>query len=704
MKPIRVAIIGGGCAGMTTAFELTRPELGGRYEVTVYQQGWRLGGKGASGRGIHGRIEEHGLHVWMGFYENAFKLVQDAYRELDRDPSRCPIASWSDAFSPASEIGVAKAARSSDWSVWSTVFPPLAGLPGDGVSPSADDRSQPFSLRGYVHRVIEVLFALAQVAAGPSSKDRSPAPRDLERGPKGLRAAAVGYVDAHVAMVQHQLETLARILADSALAGSETLTTIVRGIVGALDAIRFRERDDLHRRRAAEVLEVLAVSVVGCLREGVFRDADGFDAIDGYDFREFLQHHGASDAAVSSPFVHGLYSLMFAYEGGDAARPRTAAGQALRGCLRMFFTYRGSLFWKMAAGMGDVVFGPLYEVLARRGVRFEFFHRLTNIGLGAVANSGPPHVSQLDFDVQARPKGVFSPLVDIGGVPSWPSEPDWSQLVDGDEHRRQRRDFESDDPFRVASRKLHVQRDFDLVCLAVGLGEVPAVCKSIIETNGRWRRMIEHVQTVATHAMQLWMRVPMRELGWEKGPVTITAFVSPFDTWADMTHLIGREQWPSTTQPEAVAYFCNVLDEREIRRRDAATPMSDHVRRLGEAFVADRLPSLWPRLLGADGHLRSDVFVSPFGDVPNSETGLGGQYYRANTSRSERYTLSLPGTPQYRISPLDRTYDNFTIAGDWTSCGLNLGCVESAVMSGMLAAHALSGFPALDDIVGYDHL
>ena len=34
-----------------------------------------------------------------------------------------------------------------------------------------------------------------------------------------------------------------------------------------------------------------------------------------------------------------------------------------------------------------------------------------------------------------------------------------------------------------------------------------------------------------------------------------------------------------------------------------------------------------------------------------------------------------------------------TIAGDWTACGLDAGCVEAAVMSGMLAAHAISGKP-----------
>ncbi len=81
-----MAIVGGGCAGVTAAFELSRPEHRGRYDVTLYQLGWRLGGKGASGRGPADRIEEHGLHLWMGFYENAFRLMRECYQELERDP------------------------------------------------------------------------------------------------------------------------------------------------------------------------------------------------------------------------------------------------------------------------------------------------------------------------------------------------------------------------------------------------------------------------------------------------------------------------------------------------------------------------------------------------------------------------------------------------------------------------------------------
>jgi len=87
----------------------------------------------------------------------------------------------------------------------------------------------------------------------------------------------------------------------------------------------------------------------------------------------------------------------------------------------------------------------------------------------------------------------------------------------------------------------------------------------------------------------------------------------------------------------------------------------------------------------------------------DGEDRFDSQFWTANVNPSDRYVLSLPGTPKYRISPLDNTYDNLTIAGDWTACGLDTGCVESAVISGRLAAHAISGYPALGEIVGYDH-
>ena len=56
----KVVVLGGGAAAMSSVFWLTsRPGWQDDYEITVYQLGWRLGGKGASGRNakLFNRIE-----------------------------------------------------------------------------------------------------------------------------------------------------------------------------------------------------------------------------------------------------------------------------------------------------------------------------------------------------------------------------------------------------------------------------------------------------------------------------------------------------------------------------------------------------------------------------------------------------------------------------------------------------------------------
>ena len=105
-KKTKVAVLGGEVSAMTAAFELTSTqELRDKYDVTVYQMGWRLGGKGASGRNAEygERIEEHGLHIWFGFYENAFQAMDRLYREMGRSPNQ-PLATWRDAFKPTDDI------------------------------------------------------------------------------------------------------------------------------------------------------------------------------------------------------------------------------------------------------------------------------------------------------------------------------------------------------------------------------------------------------------------------------------------------------------------------------------------------------------------------------------------------------------------------------------------------------------------------
>jgi uncharacterized protein with NAD-binding domain and iron-sulfur cluster len=719
-KPIKVAIVGGGSAAMAAAFELTRPEHHGRYHVTVYQVGWRLGGKGASGRGAAGRIEEHGLHLWMGWYENAFRLIRECYAELNRDPHTCPIADWRDAFVPLRVIGVPERSANGEWSLWKAALPPTEGLPGDPVRDA-----KRWSVADYMKRSLELLRALLQTvqsrdATGAQGTTAAAEPESTA----GAGQSPTGLLDALGWLLRYgELASLAGLIQAVGLLELATGSLSLypeNVILRFLDAIAHNARALLEARlerdpavrRVWEIIDLTLATLRGEIRFGIPADPRGFDAIDEYDCREWLLLNGASERSVNSGFMKALYDLGFSYEDGDPSRPRIAAGQALRATLRAFFTYRGAFFWTMQAGMGDIVFAPLYEVLKRRGVRFEFFHRLENVRLASRLSAGESaHVDALEFDVQAGIDGdEYQPLVDVCGLPCWPSKPDYRQLVDGERLERETGDFESHwDRRKVRTKTLRVADDFDFVVLGVSLGAIPHVCKEIVARDPRWRAMVDHVKTVATQAFQIWLSVDMKELGWADAPIVVCGFTDPFDTWADMRHLLPRERWPQP--PQSLAYFCNVLPEPDGwgDRADSRYPAlrREQVRCNAVRFLNRDIVHLWPQAVGAAGAFRWDLLVDPQGPreaAPHDAAAqFASQYWRANVNPSDRYALSLPGSSAYRISPLDETYDNLTIAGDWTDCGFNAGCVEAAVMSGRLAAHAISQLPRLEDIVGFDH-
>ena len=68
---LRVAIVGGGLAGLSTAVEL----LDQGYEVDIYEGRQWVGGKVASFKDKDGNHIEMGLHVFFGCYFNLFRLM-----------------------------------------------------------------------------------------------------------------------------------------------------------------------------------------------------------------------------------------------------------------------------------------------------------------------------------------------------------------------------------------------------------------------------------------------------------------------------------------------------------------------------------------------------------------------------------------------------------------------------------------------------
>jgi uncharacterized protein with NAD-binding domain and iron-sulfur cluster len=710
-RVIRVAVVGGGCAALTTAFELTRPEHEGRFEVTVYQMGWRLGGKGASGRGVADRIEEHGLHVWLGFYENAFRLIRDCYEERRSVMPHCRFADWRDAFKPAPDVGVADS-NGEGWEFWLAHFPPGKGEPGDPITDG-----NPMTVLAYLRQSVMLVGELLR-SASAMRPDRAPP------GPGGSPAPVQGpeaVVTAADALLRYgRLATTAALLEASDILRQaidrffpqlfrDGASTPLRLIEGLAEASRRQlaqlVEDDGELRRVWQVIDLILAILRGATVHGLAIDPRGFDAINDHDWRDWLRMHGASEESLDSGFMRGIYDLTFAFEEGDVSRPRLAAGVALRGAMRMFFTYRGAFFWRMSAGMGDVVFAPLYQVLKARGVRFEFFHRLRNVKLAPPHEGEQPYVESLEFDVQARVRGggEYLPLVDVNGVPGWPALPDYGQLVNGRALAKEAPAFEAVYEDRSVARKtVRVTTDFDFVVLGVPIAVIPHVAREVVARERRWAEMVTHVKTVPTQAFQVWMKPDMRELGWERPPVVLSGFVQPFDTWADMTHLVPEERWSDPVR--SIAYFCSVLPDSQpkagVSRRFHAA-QSARVRANAVRFLDEDVHALWPNAVDQNGSFRWDVLAN--GDGVGNGHPFDTQHWAANVDPSDRYVLSLPGSIEYRLSPLDMSVDNLTIAGDWTATGLDSGCIESAVISGLLAAHALSRRPRLEEIVGYDH-
>lgn len=716
----RIAILGGGVGAMTTAFELTeQPGWQDRYEITVYQLGWRLGGKGASGRNRahNDRIEEHGLHLWFGYYENAFNMIQRCYGALGRKPGQ-PLATWRDAFKPHS-LFILCQFHDAKWSEWRVAPPPIGDeVPGDGRVPpfwEVVDRLLAF-LHGHVetHAPPEVRAALAAPADHPgwlaSLADK------LGLGSDARQGSAVG-LHAARALVQS---------AAAAPDAGEAHSALERGVAAAehfLGAVRTAatsviggDIDDAVEdfpivHRMVSLLELGFYMFKGIIADNVAER--GFDQLDHLDLREWLASHGAGPLALNSDALRVAYESIFAYEHGSYAKPNLAAGAGLRGLLRLCFTYKGGFAWKMQAGMGDTIFAPLYEVLRARGVRFEFFRRVIDL----VPSSDGSRIGSVVIGRQATPiSGSYDPLYPVKDLPCWPSEPFYDQLKEGAALKAGKVNLESywADWTDVGQDVLHDGTDFDEIVLGISIGALPVVASKLVDQRAEWRMMIENVHAIQTQAFQIWTIPDAARLGWkgkpdapahrEERPV-FGGFAQPHNTIADMSHLIDRENWPVENPPGAIYYFCGPLIEGY-----AVPPPTDHNFPQLEDFAVNVRAAQWLRtnsqfLLPGSvstgypaGFTDTFDFSVLYADTPAAlpdSLRFNAQFWRANIDPSERYVLTTKGSTRYRLHPGQSGYANLTLAGDWTYSGLNYGCVESAVMSGMAASRAICGAPEI---------
>ena len=392
--------------------------------------------------------------------------------------------------------------------------------------------------------------------------------------------------------------------------------------------------------------------------------------------------------AQRAPLLRAIYDVAFAYPGGDIAAASAAAGTATSNLLRLLFTYRGSVVYKMRAGMGDTVMAPMYEVLRRRGVRFEFFNTVTDMRLSDDGRL----LEQIELVRQAdlATDAPYEPLVSVQGLECWPSEPLWEQLRDGEEARSNAANFELEaNPLGREPVTLTRGEHFDSVVLGIPVGALPPICSEIAFHHPRFARMLTSAETVATQAFQLWLTKPTADLGWEHGENSLAAtHVQPLDTWSDMSYLLESEAWQQEDGVEGLAYFCGALDDRAGEDRARATA---RVKGNAQAFLEHHVAAVWPRAV-SNGHAGPvDWTVLSDRSGRDGAARLEAQYWCANTTGGERYVLSPAGSMADRLAADQSGVENMTLAGDWTRNGIDGGCVEAAVTSGLQAARAVIG-------------
>jgi uncharacterized protein with NAD-binding domain and iron-sulfur cluster len=709
MSKPKIAILGGGMAGLATAWRLTRqPDWRDRFEsVTVHQLGWRLGGKCATGRGPFDRVEEHGIHLFGGGYYNTLAMMRDVCAEAFPGSPGEFDHRFEDQYTSVAVDGHRKRVRR---------FQPSALTLADAAALDTPGELFATALAGLLAQLrvdspaadLRLLTRLAN--GGVLDFLGLPGPQNLTTaGWLDILQNVVDQVRNRSAALGTTLDRLKAVIGpDRAYASFEFLAP------GGEFKRLLPERTQALQFRTARWMGMLNLAYAlgnGYLQDFV-RHPKTFSALDDEDYTVWLRRHGAWDSTLELDVALAPIRILYQYRGGDAssaANRSMGAGAYLHWTLRTL-AYVKAPFWFFTHGTGDTVVAPLYTVLAQRGVRFEFFHKVESLSLSADGR----RVAQIKLRKQASTRSgqPYEPL-ECG---HWPAAPRAGELVEGDAIARLPPDeLESywSDWQAGNTCMLEESRDFDEVVLAISLGALPFVCADLIAADPAWAAMVQHVKTVETQSLQLWFDRTSEELGIndnadqdiETNDSGLGAGLAvPHDGFADFSSLIAREGWPATGRPKALWYFSDVLrtaaDVAPIKDPSYPQRRRDAVFAKARQFLARDIGRLLSSFDKGFDHQR---LVSTTPTPPATDDGrLAQQVVRANFQPSERYVQALAGTTKFRLDAgRSARFGNLSLAGDWTYNGLNVGCVEAAVMSGLLAANDLLGRPHADQVAGW---
>lgn len=713
----KIAILGGGMGALTSAYWLSHtPELREKYEITIYQMGWRLGGKLASGSNTenHFRNEEHGIHVWFGFYDNAFGTLKEVYEKLAVIYPKYRYQTYLDAMKPQTLTPFGNYINGK-YGWWNVEWPTLPGTPGVG-----DVLPEPLEI------VLEILERLHK-HSGSLISEFTVKPKGSASPLKWIKWAALSVVSVFskfsknkkptemLGFLQTAKETVKasmEALKDNSITDekvSKHHVSVIYFLIKEFQKIVMPLLVEIAKSNPDKHPFISAIDIGVAWLAGFFNPEYGItkdfnlNRVNNFDFRDWLiRNGGKSEIMNESSWIRALYDTPYEYVDGDLSKPSFAVAPASIFGIRAGLTYKGAVLYLPQAGFGEAVISPLYEVLKSQGVKFKFFHKVKKLKLTPDQNQIKSVIFERQVDT-VDGKDYNPVFWTEANLISWPVQPLWEQIKNGTEMKKNNVNWESNWNQWPAAGETIIEGgvEFDRVILAVALGafkklndQDESFAKELIDADQNFSAMCENLNIVATFGQQFWCTKTLADLGWDKKPASVSG-PEPVDVWIDMSQVLETEQWDKNKSPLSLQYLTGPTATTLYRN---PTSMADTPKK-GKELIRD-VTVKWLNSFGTVNFPKAATQSGAFDwnvlfDESNQqgEARIDAQYLRLNVDPTECCVHSAKDTVQYRRKPEQSGFTNLYLAGDWTYTGINVTCVEATTISGKMAARAISGQP-----------
>lgn len=715
----RVVVLGGGPAACAAAFYLARQD--DRYDVSMYTLGWRLGGKCAAGRSTTAaeRIEEHGLHAFLGFYNNAIRTIGEVWKEagLSIATDEGPVAG---AFQGKLDVGLMDQ-RDGHWRYFETGQGRNEGVPGF-IPLTEGERLPGFGdimlgvldrVRGEIRKMLDLpsfgdkLEQHLEQAEDETLWDRLV--QTLEQIVGNVRETSL--VQTLERILDYMQEVAIEEIADG-IAKGRALFDGVAWLLRLVRSTLVRNFDDEDTPSDDDAwfqwsnLDVTLTIAIGIIESR----ASHLDTLDRHDFREWLLANGMDERNADISTVRYVYDTLFCNADNAPVRAdKLACGVGVRWFLLVAFGFEGYPAYDFRYSCPQTMLSPYYVALDKLGVDIHFFHRVDELQIEGEGEDR--RLAGIRLRKQATVKGgsnAYVPFLADGnradppGLPAWPNFPHYDQLQEGERLREAGIDLE--DAWSgwdgVADVTLQQGEDFDLCVLGIPHGALPPLAKQLTDEHAEsfcpeWAEMIAGITVCRTFSFQLWFDRPAGDL--YSGPQRdlLTGFLPPWPSMGEFTHLVPWEGWPADMTPKFLAYHTGskeagtFLDDHPFTEKGWPQQVAADAKEEMIAWLRENYARMYDKAESWDDFCASLTAPAQL----HGEDRLRWQYFTSRIQPSDLYVLSRPGQMQHRLGQAESGVRDLFLCGDWTRTDLNCGCVEAATQSGMLAARVISRQP-----------